>query len=152
MSNIIYDSAKISNLNVSMLDYNGVETSFNESKSGVFTRTIRIAIHDETPIWRLYVHRNAAYNIQLQIVARAPDGRGMTGLYAYEVTDTNGVRDFSGVVVYKTGAAADDIKFLIDDEGEPGFVNIRSPSSTPSGTVVSAKIDIVSVRSTPLYE
>ena len=151
MANITYDSAKISNISVSQLDYTGRGSTFSldPPNTTAFTRIVHTVISSSSrTVWTLEVERNTTYSIQFQVSARIPDGEGLSALYAFAATDINGVSERNGAVIYKIGDASDNVGFVTGVNG-PNTVAILVTNSTPVGTIISAKIDIVKVSSTP---
>lgn len=142
MSNITYDSARISNISVSQLDYQ------EKGSTSAFTRTVKAVVSSSRVIWTLDVQNNTTYNIQFQAAVRIPNGEGAAVMYAFASTDINGVSERNGAVIYKVGDASDNIGFVTGVNG-PNTFAILSTSSTPIGTLVNAKIDVVKVSSVP---
>jgi len=151
MSKITYDSAVITDLSLSRCDYvgRGSTLSLESSSATAFTRIVNTLISPSSRVvWTLAVERNTTYNIQFQVSARIPNGEGLSALYAFAATDINSTSERNAAIIYKIGDASDNVGFLVGVNGV-NTVAILATNSTPIGTTINAKIDVVKVYSSP---
>lgn len=148
MSSITYDSAKISTVSSTSINYtSGLPTV--DPNALAYTTVSRATVSSASRVvWVLNTQVNTTYTIQFQVSARIPNGEGLSALYGFSSTDVNGTSERNGVIVYKIGDASDDIGFLIGEQS-PGVVTISATTTTPVGTVIVSKIDVVKVSSRP---